>query len=148
MIQKDGKVIGALLAASVVLAGCSLPGYGGPPANGPQGGGVQPQATASPEAMAASPVNGQNVVTYKDGVFSPGVVKIKAGQTVTFTNEGPGVMWVASNPHPTHTDYPGFDARREYNVGESYSFTFTKVGSWGYHNHRDPGVAGSVEVSE
>lgn len=51
------------------------------------------------------------VVTYTDSGFSPNNLTIKNGQTVTFKNEGPGDMWVASAPHPTHTDYPEFDAK-------------------------------------
>ena len=48
-------------------------------------------------------------VLYTNSGFQPGSVEIKAGGTVTFLNQSDKKMWVASDPHPTHTNYPGFD---------------------------------------
>ena len=55
-------------------------------------------------------------------------------------------LWVASNPHPIHTDYSDFDAKRGYAKGERYSFTFFKQGTWKYHNHLNPGEGGVIVV--
>ena len=88
------------------------------------------------------------VVINENGNFSPSEVKIKKGGKVTWVNKGQNPVWPASNPHPIHTDYPGFDASRGLANGESYSFTFDKVGSWGYHNHLNPGMRGEVKVVE
>src|SRR3989338_4537211 len=74
-------------------------------------------------------------ITYSDNGYSPQIVTIKMGQTVIFKNESSGPMWTASNPHPIHTLYQDFDARRSYDPGESYCFTFLKKGEWQYHNH-------------
>ncbi|MDP3934756.1 MAG: hypothetical protein Q8Q46_00815, partial [Candidatus Giovannonibacteria bacterium] len=70
------------------------------------------------------------------------------GGKVTWVNKSQSQIWPASNPHPIHTDYPGFDASRGLANGESYSFTFDKVGSWNYHNHLNPGMKGEVKVVE
>jgi plastocyanin len=86
------------------------------------------------------------MITYTDTGFSPSSLTIKNGQTVAFKNESAGDMWVASAPHPTHTDYPEFDAKKAYKSGESYSFTFNKVGTWKFHNHAKPTNFGSVTV--
>lgn len=97
-------------------------------------------------------------VTYDGSSFSPSEVTIKKGGTVTFTNTG-GSMWVASGPHPEHTNYdgtargahcatgsvPSFDQCR---TGSSYTFTFDKVGTWPYHNHLNATVFGKVIVVE
>ena len=56
--------------------------------------------------------------------------------------------WPASAFHPTHEVYPGFDALKGINMGESYSFTFDKIGSWKYHNHLSPSVTGAIIVEE
>ena len=88
------------------------------------------------------------VVINENGNFSPSEVKIKKGGTVTWVNKSQNPVWPASNPHPIHTDYPGFDASRGLANGESYSFTFDKAGSWGYHNHLNPGMRGEVKVVE
>lgn len=89
---------------------------------------------------------GANEIVYTDSGFSPSAVNVKVGDTVTFKNQSSGGMWVASAPHPTHTDYPEFDAKKMYNQGESYSFMFTKQGNWKFHNHLGPTKFGAVNV--
>lgn len=92
------------------------------------------------------PVVKENVVIHTDAGFSPATLRIKKGEMVIFKNEGTKSMWVASNPHPVHTDYPGFDAKRTYAKGESYSFSFINSGSWKYHNHFSPTEGGVIIV--
>ena len=90
----------------------------------------------------------ENAVSYTSNGFEPHSITIKAGQTVRWTNKSSDDMWVASNPHPTHTDYPGFDALKNIPSGGTYSFTFTKVGNWGYHNHLNPSQMGVVVITQ
>lgn len=90
----------------------------------------------------------KNTVTYMDSGFTPKEVTVKKGMMVTFTNESDGNMWIASAPHPQHTNYPGFDQLKSVGQGESYEFTFDKVGTWKYHNHVKPTDFGSVTVTE
>lgn len=98
--------------------------------------------TQSPTTVEVEAVT----VTYKDGVFTPSTVTIKKNTAVKFTNEGSDQMWVASAPHPQHTDLPGFDQLKAVSKGASYEYTFTKVGNWKYHNHLNPRAFGSVVV--
>jgi len=98
------------------------------------------------ETLSDSNQQNSLIVTYTDSGFSPNNLIIKNGQTVTFKNESSGEMWVASAPHPTHTDYPEFDAKKSYASGQSYTFNFTKAGTWKYHNHKNPSNFGSVTV--
>lgn len=88
----------------------------------------------------------QNVISYTDSGFSPKSITVKSGDTVVFKNESSRGMWVASAPHPMHTDYPEFDAKKVYAKEEMYSFTFQKVGAWKFHNHVNPMDFGSVTV--
>jgi len=82
-------------------------------------------------------------IQYTDKGFNPSSVTVKVGTTVEWTSQ-PGVMMrVASNPHPTHLDLPGLD---ELKAGPDYSYTFVKVGNWGYHNHFNPVNHGVVIV--
>ncbi len=85
-------------------------------------------------------------VSYTDSGFNPSSVSIKRGETVKFRNDSSGGMQVASNVHPVHSDYSGFDAGRAYGQGETYSFTFDRTGSWNYHNHVNAGRGGQVVV--
>jgi plastocyanin len=87
-----------------------------------------------------------NVVTYMNGGFTPSVLRIQKGESVTFKNQTSGDMWVASDTHPTHTELPGFDAGKGMDQGDSYIYTFTKIGSWGYHNHANASHRGTIIV--
>lgn len=85
-------------------------------------------------------------VKYTDTGFVPAEVKIRPGGVARFKNESTKMMWVASAPHPQHTDYPEFDADKGYGTGETYSFTFTRTGTWKFHNHLAPTRFGRVTV--
>jgi plastocyanin len=112
-----------LLLAVLVLSGCGGNDDGG---NGGGGGG--------------------NVVEITDDGFEPSSLTVSSGDTVTFENKSSDDSWPASDVHPTHQEYPGFDAKKPLLPGDSYSFTFTKTGSWGYHNHLEPDVKGMIVV--
>ncbi|MDB4940360.1 MAG: Plastocyanin [Candidatus Doudnabacteria bacterium] len=78
--------------------------------------------------------------------FSPASVTINQGDFVKFTNTDTAPHWPASDPHPTHTGYPGFDALKNLAKGETYTFQFLKSGSWGFHDHLHPTDHGTVIV--
>lgn len=86
------------------------------------------------------------VVTYTDEGFSPSVTNIEQGETVTFRNESDRSLWVASAPHPQHTDYPEFDMKEGKPRGGTYSFVFDKAGEWKFHNHLFPSHFGTINV--
>lgn len=100
------------------------------------------------------------VVLYTDTGFVPQIFNIKAGETVTFVNGSSNPMWPASAVHPTHRVYPGsdiakcdtadankiFDACKGIAAGSEWSFTFTEKGSWGYHDHLNPNMRGTIAV--
>jgi plastocyanin len=88
----------------------------------------------------------QPTIAYSSNGFSPKSITVKVGTTVTWINNDTDPLWVASNPHPIHTDLSGFDALKGYAPGTSYTYTFTKVGKWGYHNHMSPSNTGEVIV--
>ncbi len=99
-------------------------------------------------------------VTITSSGFSPSTLSIKQGDTIIFTNKQSSLSWPASAVHPTHTVYPGsdidkcgtaeeqnnFDACSGLNLDETYTFTFNEKGSWGYHDHLNPGLRGTIVV--
>lgn len=100
---------------------------------------------------------GGATVTYTAAGFSPQTATIRAGQSVTFTDQGGRGMWVASALHPTHAVYAGTTlaehcpdaagtAFDQCAAGETYTFTFEKAGTWRYHNHLNPGDTGTIVV--
>ena len=101
-------------------------------------------------------------VTYTDAGYSPQTLTIKVGDTVTWKNQSTHNVWTASGMHPSHTDYAGttvqqhcpdpsntsFDECAAEAPGTSWSFTFTKAGTWPYHNHVKASDFGKVIVEQ
>lgn len=102
--------------------------------------------TKTPTSTQSTAPVSQNMVTYTDSGFSPASLTVKVGDTVTFKNGSSKLMWVASNPHPTHTGLPGFDALSGMAKSQNYTYTFTKAGSFGYHNHLSTSDGGTITV--
>jgi plastocyanin len=100
------------------------------------------------EGDAAAPDIQVVEVDYDGTAFTPSTVTIKANDYVLFKNKSTVNFWPASDPHPTHTGYPGFDAGKSIAPGGRYTFQFTKIGSWGYHNHFNPSIRGTVVVTQ
>jgi len=86
-------------------------------------------------------------VKIKNFAFDPADIRIKKGTTVTWINEDSDPHKIASNPHPVHTDLPEL-VSGTLSSGQSYSFTFTKTGTFGYHCHIHPSMTGRIIVEE
>jgi plastocyanin len=103
--------------------------------------------TPAPETAAP---DGNDVavteITYDGKTFSPSAVTIKSGDVVIFKNNSTADFWPASGPHPTHTLYPEFDAKKGIAPGQSYQFKFIKVGIWPFHDHLNPSAFGKITV--
>lgn len=105
-------------------------------------GGKEMVPPAAVSETAVAPMKA--TIVYSDSGFSPQTVTIAKGGQVEFINKSSMPLWVASNPHPAHTDYPEFDTPkilggRMPNMNEDMQFTFNKSGSWGFHNHSASG---------
>lgn len=72
----------------------------------------------------------------KDG-FTPASLTVKQGTKVTWTNTDTAPHAIASDPHPTHTNLKGLESINLDQKG-TYSYTFTKPGSYTYHDHVNP----------
>lgn len=144
------KISGAIIAFStiLILGGCSL--YQNTANNQP------PQSTINLNSGSNSSItqtpsisNSKTVeVEMTDQGFSPNPITVSVGTTVKFVNRGQEKHWPASAPHPQHTDLPGFDALKGIDPGESYEYTFVKLGNWKYHDHLNPKLFSSVNVTE
>lgn len=159
----DGKTIGILAIVSIAVAG----GWyvlSGTPAKAPVGA-ITDQTpavtnTTTTTATTSTTAATNPTVVYSAGGFSPKSISVAVGTTVTFVNQGGDEMWIASDPHPTHQGYDGTTKNQhcaagytgsipldQCSAGVSYNFTFTKVGTWGYHNHGSAGDKGTVIVT-
>lgn len=106
-----------------------------------------PTPTPTPTPTKA-PVAQSAVVKATGSAFEPVTLTIKKGTKVTFQNTSSKPVWPASAPHPVHTNYPEFDAKKGIAAGSSWEFTFDKVGTWAYHDHLNSAVTGKVIVTE
>ncbi len=87
------------------------------------------------------------IVLKKDG-FHPSELTIAPGTTVTFVNATGEAFWPASDSHPQHDLYMGFDAGHPVLPGESWSFAFDREGRWGFHDHLRSYYTGTLYVGE
>jgi len=112
--------------------------------------GLAVPASIFTSAPAVQPMNkgGMNMnmqtVRYTDTGFEPAVLEVEVGTMVNFVNDSAMQMWVASNPHPAHTILPTFD---QFKANDSFTYTFTEVGEWQYHDHLNPTAGGTIIVT-
>lgn len=135
------------IAALAVLAACSKSSAVPTTSQDSTSADSQPSASQSTSANQLPPSQKSAVeVVYTDNGFSPKSVDIAVGQSVNFVNLSTSTLWPASAPHPAHTDYPEFDAKKPIEVGQTYSFAFTKIGNWKFHNHLKSTDFGVINV--
>ena len=119
---------------------------------------MEDQVLAELPEGSPKPTSAEHQITITADGFSPKIITVKAGDTITFFNEDSNKHWPASAMHPTHTIYPGsdikkcgggeaiFDACKGLAQGESFSFTFNEKGSWKYHDHLSVSSTGTIVV--
>ncbi len=80
--------------------------------------------------------------------YEPSELVLTKGDSVVWTNETKDFHWPASDPHPSHKDYPEFDPKRPLAPDEEWKFTFDKVGEWKFHDHIKANIKGTILVEE
>lgn len=103
---------------------------------------------ARQQAIDDAAVIGRVIINMDETSFSPDTITIKKNTEVIFKNAGTEAHWPASNIHPTHGIYPEFDPQRPIPPGGSWSFIFTRVGTWRMHDHLMPRILGTITVTE
>ena len=86
-----------------------------------------------------------DTITFDGNQFSPATLTVKAGTMVTIKNTSSQDVQMQSNPHPSHTDDSDLNVGLVA-AGQSKTFTVTKKGTFGYHNHLDPGIQGKITI--
>jgi plastocyanin len=138
-----------LAAAGALAAGCGSNnsgsgGYGGAsPAttaapSGTSSGGGRAYG-GGPTSSAAGTTGSGTAVTIDNFAFSPATLKVKVGQKVSWTNQQQGVA------HTVTADGGTFD--HPMPSGATFSFAFTKAGSFAYHCTIHPSMHGTIVVS-
>ncbi len=137
--QRSGRAWFVLLAfaAMIVLAACG----------GSTSGGSTPtptQAGSTPTATPSGPTKAIAIDTSTGNFgFNPATITIKVGTTVTWTN-------TTGAPHTvTSDDGTSFDSNINTPIsanGGTFSFTFTKAGTFAYHCQIHPSMKATIIV--
>jgi plastocyanin len=99
-------------------------------------------STTATAPAAAAPA----VVTITKSGFVPATISIKVGQAVAWTNTDSEPHFVTSNdPKPLDSTAPDPASQQPLNRYDSFSYVFSKAGSYGYHDN-DSGLTGTVIV--
>jgi plastocyanin len=99
--------------------------------------GAQPTSETSPVA----------IITYTDDGFTPSTLTVKKDSAVTVTNKSSKNVMFSSADHPTHQKQPELNMQT-LKPGESGTITITKAGTWGYHDHINETMTGTITVTE
>ncbi len=95
------------------------------------GSSVGPTPTAQPRVYT---------VSYRNAVFSPTNLRIHAGDTVRFKNEGIFPIRIVGD------DLVGFDSIGDVPQGSFFAFTFAARGIFSYHNEKSPDESATIIV--
>ena len=134
--MRSGAVALALVGSFGLLAACG--GSGGKPAAAPSMASM-PMAPPS-GAGAAAPVAG-NGVAIQGFAFAPAALTVPVGTTVTWTNRD-------SDAHTVTSDGSGGPLNsKALATGDTFSFTFTKAGTYHYLCTIHPFMTATVTVT-
>ncbi len=78
------------------------------------------------------------VVNIRDFAFEPTTLRVRAGATVTWVNQGP-------TPHTSTSDGTGWDSGT-LTAGQSFSRTFSAAGEFPYHCEPHPNMQATIVV--
>jgi hypothetical protein len=84
-------------------------------------------------------------ITISDGLASPDIIGAEQCDTLTFVNEEDFGLEITFGEHPDHGVYAGIDdlALRS---GKAKTISLSESGSYSYHDHERPEIAGKFIV--
>lgn len=138
----------AAIVIVIIIAGAGIAiAVGGNNNNDQNNGGsnqnssaTTPPATPTPPA-SSSQSTASNKVSISNFAFSPADITVKKDTTVTWTNND-------STPHQPTADSGSGPASQPLASGQTYSFTYSTVGTFAYHCAIHPEMHGTVTVTE
>lgn len=144
-------VLAAAAVAAIVIAGCggeadnSSDATGraaqGPTATATLAAGRAGQGSTATATLAAATAVSVRIPAI---VYSPGTVNVSVGDTVTWTmlDRNQGVVG-----HTVSSDMDGLFDSGQLSIGQTFSFTFTQPGTFGYHCNIHFPMEGKIVVA-
>jgi len=109
---------------------------------------LQPETTNEEEQQSQqAPTfseHSNTIVLTQEG-FDPQILTVEVGTKVSWVNKSGAVATVNSDPHPIHSNYQPLNLN-SFEDGEFLQLVFDKPGTYGYHDHLDPGKTGTIIV--
>lgn len=102
-------------------------------------------ANTSSNSSTRSSTQAAATITYSGSGFSPSHITVKSGDTVAIKNSDTDTMQLDSNPHPVHTDDTDLNVGT-VSPGQTKTFTVTKKGTFGFHNHLEPSNTATITI--
>jgi plastocyanin len=137
-MKKNYLVVFALSALILVGAGC-LPSYQASPTPAPQTGTPSTTVTNTSSKIdikVGGNVKAMQLINIENFSFNPAELSVEVGTTVKWTN---------NDQAPHQISGAGFESQ-SLGQGESYTFTFDKVGTYNYHCAIHPSMLGKIIV--
>jgi plastocyanin len=129
------------VAVAVVVAGCG----GGNDDSSSSSGNADTKSQPAPKAQDTGGGSGGSSsgpqVTMKNIKFNPGTLKVKVGQTVTWTNDD------SVGHDVTDDSFKSGDAGG-VEPGKTFQHKFAKAGSYSYVCTVHPGMKGTIKVTK
>lgn len=154
------KTIIAVIVIAVIAVGGYFLFSGQPNQQETQSPPTEHSTASQPEqAPSQQPAQmpAERIVRYTRDGYMPSILAITKRETVVFVNENGQSMWTASAVHPTHSLYSGTNLGKhcpdisgtafdQCGPGNEFRFTFTKSGTWKYHNHLNASHTGTIII--
>ena len=121
-----GTLILILVLGVVALSGCT---------QNPQNNTTTNQTTSPTQNQSNAT---KYTVTIQNFAFNPGTLTVPVGTTVKWANQDPRIHRVYSNTEVFES--------KDLNTGDSYSYKFTKAGTYKYHCSIHPNMTGTIIV--
>lgn len=102
------------------------------------------QSTVQQSSQRSSPAAIAGIYLTSTG-FTPKDITVKVGTTIIWVNRSGKKATINSDLHPTHLVYPRLNIG-EIADGSALNLVFDKKGKYGYHDHSNPSVKGTVTV--
>ena len=150
MSTKNFALAASIIGILLVGAGCAgtAPAPATPSVQAPTPVTAQPAAPAADQPSAAPPTAGGLDVAIQNFSFQPPILTVKAGSTVTWTNDDSashGITPVAGAAAVGLSDAAA--TSKLLNQGDSWSLTFPSAGTFEYRCSVHPSMTGKVIVT-
>ena len=143
--MKTGIIVTGLVAAALVIGGFIIINNKSDNNQTSTTSTTNKQPETATNTSETQTPQSASAITYANSSFTPSSLTVKSGDSVSIKNNSDDAIQVQSNPHPVHTD------NDELNVGviqagKTATFTLTKTGTFGYHNHLNSSETGTITV--